>query len=124
MHEELVEELRRPHADCDPWALMTQAAEAIEEMANKLCDWCGVCPKEKRRPWECEIMWPDAPVPEVWIEPPKEENMKYKVLMSKCVYVNADSVDEAMDKAADGETVYEEEEPVEATEVDEFFVNL
>lgn len=52
---------------------MLQAADATEELANKLCDWCGVCPKEKRRPWECEIMWPDAPVPEVWIEPPKDE---------------------------------------------------
>lgn len=49
--------------------------------------------------------------------------MKYKVIVNKWVYVNADSADEAMDKAVDGETVYEEEEPVEATEVDEFFVN-
>lgn len=49
--------------------------------------------------------------------------MKYKVIMSKWVYVNANSKDEAMDKAADGDTAYEEEEPLEATEVDEFFVN-
>ena len=53
--------------------LFAQAADAIEELANKLCDWCGVCPKERRRPWDCEIMWPDAPIPEVCIEPPKEE---------------------------------------------------
>lgn len=32
MYEELIEELRRPHADCDPWALMEQAADAIEEL--------------------------------------------------------------------------------------------
>ena len=49
--------------------------------------------------------------------------MKYKVIMRKWVYVNANSEDEAMDKATDGDTVYEEEEPLEATEVDEFFVN-
>lgn len=49
--------------------------------------------------------------------------MKYKVLMNKFVYVIAVSEDEAMNKAADGDTVYEEEEPVDATEVDEFFVD-
>ncbi len=48
--------------------------------------------------------------------------MKYKVIVDKWVYVDANSADEALDKAADGETVYEEEEPVEAIEVDEFFV--
>lgn len=49
--------------------------------------------------------------------------MKYKVLINKWVYVNADNEDEAMDKAADGETVYEEEEPMEATVVDDFSVD-
>ena len=49
--------------------------------------------------------------------------MKYKVLINKWVYVNADNEDEAMDKAANGETIYEEEEPMEATEVDDFFVD-
>ena len=49
------------------------AADAIEVLANKLCDWCGVCSKERRRPWDCEIMWPNAPIPEVYIEPPKEK---------------------------------------------------
>ena len=48
--------------------------------------------------------------------------MKYKVIFNKWAYVNADDEDEAMDKAADGDTVYEEEEPMEAVEVDEFFV--
>lgn len=36
--------------------------------------------------------------------------MKYRVIINKWVYVNADSADEAMDKAAGGETVYEEAE--------------
>lgn len=53
--------------------LMKEAADAIEELHQKLCDWCGVCPKERRRPWDCEIMWPDAPIPEVYIELPKED---------------------------------------------------
>ncbi len=48
--------------------------------------------------------------------------MKYKVIINKWAYVEADSEDEAMDKAADGDTVYEEEELMEAAEVDEFFV--
>ena len=48
--------------------------------------------------------------------------MKYKVIFDKWAYVEADSEDEAMDKAAGGDTVYEEEEPNEASEVDEFFV--
>lgn len=48
--------------------------------------------------------------------------MKYKVLINKWAYVEANSEDEAMDKAADGDTVYEEEEPIEAEKVDEFFL--
>lgn len=103
MYDELIAELRQHHCDakeddtqevCEECAydviiadesvpsgiasvcvcgLMNRAANAIEELANKLCDWCGVCPKERRRPWDCEIMWPNAPIPEVSIEPPKEE---------------------------------------------------
>ena len=71
MYDELVKRLREPcqYENC---VLCQQAADAIEELENKLCDWCGVCPKERRRPWDCEIMWPNAPVPEVYIEPPKE----------------------------------------------------
>lgn len=49
-------------------------------------------------------------------------SMKYKVIFNKWAYVEADSEDEALDKAADGDTVYEEEEPNEVSEVDEFFV--
>ena len=48
--------------------------------------------------------------------------MKYKVIFNKWAYVNADSEDEALDKAADDDIVYAEEEPMSATEVDEFLV--
>lgn len=80
MYEELVNQLRKAERYAkdtlsNPYrfsALYGKAADAIEELANKLCDWCGVCPKERRRPWACEIMWPNAPIPEVYIEPPKE----------------------------------------------------
>ena len=50
--------------------------------------------------------------------------MKYKVIFRKWAYVEADSEDEAIERAIDGNTVYEEEEPTEASEVDEFFVEL
>lgn len=43
--------------------LMTDAADAIEELQakvkrlqDKLCDWCAVCPKERRRPEDCELL--------------------------------------------------------------------
>ena len=72
MYEELTAKLR-DHNACISIKTLDEAADAIEDMANKLCDWCGVCSKERRRPWDCEIMWPDAPIPEAYIEPPKEE---------------------------------------------------
>ena len=73
MYNELIALLREAPDDWPDAELHYQAADAIEHMASKLCDWCGVCPKERRRPWDCEIMWPNAPVPEVYIEPTKEE---------------------------------------------------
>lgn len=76
MYEELVGELHLVASGVQSKRrreLLEKAANAIEELANKLCDWCGVCPKERRRPRDCEIMWPNAPIPEVYIEPPKEE---------------------------------------------------
>ena len=48
---------------------------------------------------------------------------KYKVIMNKWAYVNADSEDDALDKAKAGEIVYEEDEPSWAYEVDEFLVD-
>lgn len=50
--------------------------------------------------------------------------MKYKVLFNKWVYVEADDEEEALEKAADGDTVYEEEEPLEAEEVEDFYVDF
>lgn len=50
--------------------------------------------------------------------------MKYKVLFDKWAYVEADSEDEALEKAADDDIVYSEEEPIEAKEIDEFFVTM
>lgn len=81
MYDELIKALRKRaerwknlRLDNSPdERLYTHAADAIEELGNKLCDWCGVCPKEKRSVWDCEIAFPNAPIPEVWIEPPKEE---------------------------------------------------
>ena len=34
---------------------LSQAADAIEEMQTVLCEWCGVCPKDKRDLSTCEI---------------------------------------------------------------------
>ena len=56
----------------EDFPLLKEAADAIEELHQKLCDWCGVCPEERRRPYECEIIYPNMEVPEVFIEPPKE----------------------------------------------------
>ena len=45
-YEELIEELRRPHADCDPWALMNQAADAIEGLQSVVEHYAEVCVTE------------------------------------------------------------------------------
>ena len=53
-----------------PWAFpdasnkrMKEAAAAIEalqaevkRLQDKLCDWCAVCPKERRKPEDCELL--------------------------------------------------------------------
>lgn len=44
---------------------------------------------------------------------------RYKVIYEKFAYVYADSEEEAIELAADGYTVYEEEEPMTAEEWDE-----
>ena len=43
--------------------IMWKAAAAIEELQaeakrlqGKLCDWCAVCPKERRNPDDCELL--------------------------------------------------------------------
>ena len=42
---------------------LTDAAAAIEalqaevkRLQDKLCDWCAVCPKERRKPEDCELI--------------------------------------------------------------------
>ena len=34
---------------------MSQAADAIEELQTTLCNWCAVCPRDKRDLSTCEI---------------------------------------------------------------------
>lgn len=58
-------------SDCPYWSglgcmdgqLMEDAAAAIEalqaevkRLQDKLCDWCAVCPKERRKPEDCELL--------------------------------------------------------------------
>ena len=28
----------------------------VKRLQDKLCDWCAVCPKERRRPEDCEML--------------------------------------------------------------------
>ena len=28
----------------------------VERLQDKLCDWCAVCPKERRKPEDCEML--------------------------------------------------------------------
>ena len=37
------------------YELMEQAADAIEELQTTLCNWCAVCPRDKRDLSTCEI---------------------------------------------------------------------
>ena len=47
--------------------LMKQAADAIEELQATLCNWCAVCPYDKRNLSTCEIY------ESCRAKPPKEE---------------------------------------------------
>ena len=79
MYDELVKSLRNDSGECGvlgkvKWSAdFSRAADAIEELLYKLCDWCGVCPESRRNPYDCEIIFPNAPVPEVYIDTTKEE---------------------------------------------------
>ena len=78
-YSKLVEALRCKRDDCEGcdisffdkdegWmcqyaAKDDDAADAIEalqaevkRLQDKLCDWCAVCPKERRRPEDCELL--------------------------------------------------------------------
>ena len=35
---------------------LAQAEEDVERLQDKLCDWCAVCPKERRKPEDCELL--------------------------------------------------------------------
>lgn len=63
MYEELIEELRRPHADCNPWALMEQAADAIETLIGKvkyLIERCDMADKNCSEAVRLGAMWKEA----------------------------------------------------------------
>lgn len=40
-------------------SLARAAADRLELLERKLCDWCAVCPENKRDPDTCEILWPE-----------------------------------------------------------------
>lgn len=63
-YTELVEALLSASTVSTAWEkLMRDAAAAIEalqaevkRLQDKLCDWCAVCPKERRKPEDCELL--------------------------------------------------------------------
>ena len=61
MYEELMKELRGEYGYDSRVSIrvMKAAADAIEFFSNRLCDACGVCPDEKRNPFNCEIAGTD-----------------------------------------------------------------
>jgi hypothetical protein len=64
MYESIIKRLRdkqKAHMPCG-YELCGEAADAIEQLQNerdkayaRLCEWCGVCPVDKRKPEFCEI---------------------------------------------------------------------
>lgn len=80
MYDELVKRMRDaakmsealavllPHSEGNATAkLYNEAADAIEELQTTLCNWCAVCPRDKRDLSTCEIY------ESCRAEPPKEE---------------------------------------------------
>lgn len=62
-YKEVVETLLEAPDDWYDADLHYTAATAIEELLakvkrlqDKLCDWCAICPKECRKPENCEIL--------------------------------------------------------------------
>ena len=53
--------------EAEPTLLLGEAADAIEELQATLCNWCAVCPKDKRDLSTCEIY------ESCRAKPPKEE---------------------------------------------------
>lgn len=52
MYDELVALLRKKY---DKAPMVMEAADAIEELQATLCNWCAVCPEDKRDISTCEI---------------------------------------------------------------------
>lgn len=46
----------QPHSKS---SLARAAANRLELLERKLCDWCGTCPKGRENPDDCEILWPE-----------------------------------------------------------------
>lgn len=62
MYDELVKRLHRYSENCVAYKLdadfadaVQQAADAIEALQATLCNWCAVCPEDKRDLSTCEI---------------------------------------------------------------------
>lgn len=57
-----IEELQ---AELDQWKAAVKGQEdgikvlqaEVKRLQGKLCDWCAVCPEERRRPEDCELLW-------------------------------------------------------------------
>lgn len=51
-------------AELDQWKAAVKGQEdgikvlqaEVERLQGKLCDWCAVCPKERRKPEDCEML--------------------------------------------------------------------
>ena len=55
--EELQEMLKAVQTNSGINFRMWEEAQAeVERLHDKLCDWCAVCPKERRRPEDCELL--------------------------------------------------------------------
>ena len=69
MYDELVKELRGKYGydTRKDIRVMKAAADAIEELQATLCNWCAVCPEDKRDISTCEIY------ESCRTKPPKEE---------------------------------------------------
>jgi len=73
MYDELVKRLRNRRiciqqlGTLNDYPLLGEAADAIEELQATLCNWCAVCPEDKRDISTCEIY------ESCRTKPPKEE---------------------------------------------------
>ena len=51
------ENLEATHVSETTYREMCEALQAeVKRLQDKLCDWCAVCPKERRRPEDCELL--------------------------------------------------------------------